>query len=96
MWGEWLVFGTALGVGNKVAESMKEFGVILPEFSSGLTTSVLVPTLLSSSFKPVTTYSSHGSGSGADTGVGEGLAVEAAAGGKKVKNRDTPEPGYRI
>ncbi len=33
MWQEWLVYATALGIGNKVVESMKELKVEIPEVS---------------------------------------------------------------
>ena len=33
MWGEWLVYGTALGVGDNVVKAMKELKIQLPEVS---------------------------------------------------------------
>ena len=34
MWGEWLVYGTALGVGDKVEEAMKALNIRVAETAS--------------------------------------------------------------
>ncbi|HWQ64368.1 MAG TPA: DUF2207 domain-containing protein, partial [Methanospirillum sp.] len=64
MWGEWLVYGTALGVGDRVVSSMKDLNVNLPEFSSASGTSLFAPALFASAFMPVTSYAPPSSGSG--------------------------------
>ncbi|HOV68102.1 MAG TPA: DUF2207 domain-containing protein, partial [Methanoregulaceae archaeon] len=64
MWGEWLVYGTALGVGDRVARAMRELNVRLPD-------EVAVPTHLQSAFVPMlffTPPSSGGSGGGGGSG----------------------------
>ena len=59
MWGEWLVYGTALGVGAKVEEAMKALNITLPD--------TIVPAAgVRSAFIPVLYFAppSRGSGGG--------------------------------
>ena len=71
MWGEWLVFGTALGVGDKVVKAMKELDIHLPEadVSLGLR-SAFVPVLL---FAPPSSGGGGGFGGGGSFGGGGGF-----------------------
>ncbi|HWQ67108.1 MAG TPA: DUF2207 domain-containing protein [Methanospirillum sp.] len=73
MWGEWLVYGTALGVGDQVMKSMKDLKVTTSEFSTGGGgTMFLGPALFYSAFRPVTAYSPPSSSSGIGGGGGFG------------------------
>lgn len=60
MWGEWLVYGTALGVGDRVEKAMKELNVSLPEAGVPLASG------LNAAFVPVLAFSppSRGGGGG--------------------------------
>lgn len=71
MWGEWLVFGTALGVGDKVVKAMKELDISLPEadVSLGLR-SAFVPVLL---FTPPSSGGGSGFSGGGSFGGGGGF-----------------------
>jgi uncharacterized membrane protein len=71
MWGEWLVFGTALGVGDKVVKAMKELNISLPEadVSLGLR-SAFVPVLL---FTPPSSGGGSGFSGGGSFGGGGGF-----------------------
>jgi len=67
MWGEWLVYGTALGVGDTVVKAMKELNIQLPEANFA----PHIPLL----FMPVTVVglpSGHGAGGGFGSGGGFG------------------------
>ncbi|MCQ8894014.1 MAG: DUF2207 domain-containing protein [Methanolinea sp.] len=60
MWGEWLVYGTALGVGDRVEKAMKELNVSLPEAG------VPIASGLNAAFIPVLAFTppSRGGGGG--------------------------------
>ena len=62
MWGEWLVFGTALGVGDTVVKAMKELDISLPEADVSLG--------LRSAFVPVLLFAPPSSGGGGGFGGG--------------------------
>jgi uncharacterized membrane protein len=64
MWGEWLVYGTALGVGDKVEKAMKELNVRIPEAG--------VPLGIRTAFVPVLLFvpPSRGGGGGGFGGGG--------------------------
>jgi uncharacterized membrane protein len=64
MWGEWLVYGTALGVGDKVEKAMKELDVNIPEAG--------VPLGIRTAFVPVLLFvpPSRGGGGGGFGGGG--------------------------
>ena len=64
MWGEWLVYGTALGVGDRVEKAMKELDVSLPEAG--------VPLGIRTAFVPVLLFvpPSRGGGGGGFGGGG--------------------------
>jgi uncharacterized membrane protein len=70
MWGEWLVFGTALGVGDKVEAAMKSLNVQIPE--TGVPMGVVG---MNYAFLPLMHFTppSHGSSGGGGFGGG-GLA----------------------
>jgi len=60
MWGEWLVYGTALGVGDKVEKAMKALNVSIPEAGVPLASG------LNAAFVPVLAFTppSRGGGGG--------------------------------
>jgi len=64
MWGEWLVFGTALGVGDKVVKATKALDIRLPEAGLALG--------LTSTFAPVMLFAAPSSGGGGFGGGGGG------------------------
>ncbi|KAF5087659.1 hypothetical protein DSECCO2_44270 [anaerobic digester metagenome] len=66
MWGEWLVYGTALGLGDKVEEAMKNLRINLPDVGVPLYSNMPVI------FAPIVLYSppSSGGGSGGFGGGG--------------------------
>jgi uncharacterized membrane protein len=67
MWGEWLVYGTALGVGDKVERAMKTLRISIPE--SGVPLGVMG---MNAAFVPLMHFSppSHGSSGGGGFGGG--------------------------
>jgi uncharacterized membrane protein len=65
MWGEWLVFGTALGVGDKVQIAMKELNISIPE-------SMVPVTGVRTAFVPVLFFSPPSRGGGSSGGFGGG------------------------
>lgn len=73
MWGEWLVYGTALGVGDKVEKAMKDLHVSLPEagipLASGLN-AAFIPVL---AFSPPSRGGSGGGFGGGSFGGGGGF-----------------------
>jgi uncharacterized membrane protein len=76
MWGEWLVYGTALGVGDSVVKAMKELKIQLPEVS-------LVPRI-PSLFVPImlaAAPSGRGGGMGGGIGGGGGFGSGGGFGG---------------
>lgn len=78
MWGEWLVYGTALGVGDAVAKAMKELKIELPESKLALHMPVLFTPLmvagLPSGARGGVVMSGGGGGFGAGGGFGGGGA----------------------
>lgn len=66
MWGEWLVYGTALGLGDKVEQAMKNLNISLPDVGMPLYSNMPVI------FAPIVLYSppSSGGGSGGFGGGG--------------------------
>jgi uncharacterized membrane protein len=63
MWGEWLVYGTALGVGDSVVKAMKELKIQLPEVSlAPRIPSLFVPIMLAAA--------PRGRGGGMGGGIG--------------------------
>jgi uncharacterized membrane protein len=78
MWGEWLIFGTAMGVGDKVEKAMKELDISIPE--------TIVPVTgmgLRAAFIPVLFFSppSRGGGGGGFGGGGGGGGGGRGGGG---------------
>jgi uncharacterized membrane protein len=63
MWGEWLVYGTALGVGDKVARAMRELNIRLPE-------EMAMPTHLNTAFVPLLLFAPPIQSSGGGFGGG--------------------------
>lgn len=67
MWGEWLVMGTALGIGQKVAHEMKELQIDLPDYG-------VMPLIaiggVSSLYTPLQNYSRYGGSGGGFGGRG--------------------------
>ncbi|MCD6235985.1 MAG: DUF2207 domain-containing protein, partial [Thaumarchaeota archaeon] len=64
IWGEWLVYGTALGVGDKVAEAMEALGVTLEEAAAARN--------MPKAFAPIITAISPKSEGGSGGGFGAG------------------------
>ncbi|ABN58385.1 MULTISPECIES: DUF2207 domain-containing protein [Methanoculleus] len=66
MWGEWLVYGTALGIGDKVEQAMKNLHINIPDVGVPLYSNMPVI------FAPIVLYSppSSGGGSGGFGGGG--------------------------
>ncbi len=58
MWGEWLVYGTALGLGDKVEQAMKNLNISLPDVGMPLYSNMPVI------FAPIAFYSPPSSGGG--------------------------------
>ena len=76
MWGSWLVYGTALGVGDKVAEAMKELKINIDVAS--------VAPIMRSHFYPIRVASapvSRGSGGGGHRGGGGRMGGGGGRGG---------------
>lgn len=82
MWGEWLVYGTALGVGEKVEKAMETLHISLPEAGVPLAMG------LRTAFIPVLAFSapSHG-GSGGGFGGGGSFGGGGGFGGGGVGGR---------
>lgn len=70
VWKEWLVYGTALGVGDRVVEAMKSFNIEIPEVRFYSYYPVFVTTYRTS----IRASSSSGGGFGAGGGFGGGGA----------------------
>ena len=70
VWKEWLVYGTALGVGDKVVEAMRINNIYVPEM---LVPTVVAPTLIST-YSTVAPKSSGGGGGVGGGGFGGGGA----------------------
>lgn len=83
MWGEWLVFGTALGVGQKVEYAMKELDISLPD--AGFPAAMGIRT----AFVPVLAFTapSRGGGSGGGFGGGGSFGGGGGFGGGGVGGR---------
>jgi uncharacterized membrane protein len=58
MWGEWLIYGTALGVGEQVEKAMRELNVSIPDV--GVPLYSRMPVI----FAPIVLYAPPGSGRG--------------------------------
>ena len=90
MWGDWLVYGTALGVGDKVEKAMKALNIRVAD------TGVPVGAIgMTSAFLPLASFSppSHGSSGGGFGGGGGGLAVVAGLAAAGLVG-DDPRPGF--
>ena len=66
MWGEWLVYGTALGLGDKVEQAMKNLNISLPDVGMPLYSNMPVI------FAPIVLYSPPSSGGSGGFGGGGG------------------------
>lgn len=78
MWGEWLVYGTALGVGDKVVKAMDELDISIPEAALAVgVTSAFVPVL---AFSPPSSGGGGGFGGGGSFGGGGGFGGGGAGG----------------
>ena len=64
IWGEWLIYGTALGVGDKVAEAMRELNIPLAEANAVIK--------MPRAFMPILVMTSTRSGGGGGGGFGAG------------------------
>jgi uncharacterized membrane protein len=82
MWGEWLVYGTALGAGDSVEKAMKELNISIPE--------TMVPaTGVRSAFIPVLFFAPPSRGGGGSSGGfgGGGVGGGGGFGGGGVGGR---------
>lgn len=73
MWGEWLVYGTALGLGDKVEQAMKNLNISLPDVGVPLYSNmpmIFAPIVL---FSPPSSGGSGGLGGGGSFGGGGGF-----------------------
>jgi uncharacterized membrane protein len=73
MWGEWLVYGTALGLGDKVEQAMKNLNISLPDVGVPLYSNmpmIFAPIVL---FSPPSSGGSGGFGGGGSFGGGGGF-----------------------
>jgi uncharacterized membrane protein len=66
MWGEWLVYGTALGLGDQVEQAMKDLNISLPDVGMPLYSDI--PAI----FAPIVLYSPPTSGGSGGFGGGGG------------------------
>ncbi len=73
MWGSWLVYGTALGVGDKVANAMKEFNIKLD--------AAVVATSAHTHFHPMIAARPMAGGAGGGGGIGPKRGGGGRAGG---------------
>ncbi|RLF98906.1 MAG: DUF2207 domain-containing protein, partial [Candidatus Wolframiiraptor sp.] len=64
IWGEWLIYGTALGVGDKVVKAMNELNISLREAS--------IAVRMPRAFTPIMVITSTRSGGGGGGGFGAG------------------------
>lgn len=67
MWGEWLVYGTALGLGDKVEQAMKNLHIDLPDVGVPLYSNM--PVIFA---PPIVLYSPPPSSGGGSGGFGGG------------------------
>ena len=81
MWGEWLVYGTALGLGDKVEQAMKNLNISLPDVGMPLYSNM--PVL----FAPIVLYSPPSSGGSGGFGGGGSFGGGGGFGGGGVGGR---------
>jgi len=78
MWKEWLVYGTALGVGDKVAKAMEQLQVNVPDLDAHA--AIYMPLYFGHAFR-MTTPVATGSGPGGFGGGGGGFGAGGGFGG---------------
>ncbi|WP_292364882.1 MULTISPECIES: DUF2207 domain-containing protein [unclassified Methanoculleus] len=81
MWGEWLVYGTALGLGDKVEQAMKNLNISLPDV--GVPLYSRMPVI----FAPIVFYSPPSSGGRGGFGGGGSFGGGGGFGGGGVGGR---------
>ncbi len=81
MWGEWLVYGTALGLGDKVEQAMKNLNISLPDVGVPLYSNM--PMI----FAPIILFSPPSSGGGGGFGGGGSFGGGGGFGGGGVGGR---------
>ncbi|MCM2465061.1 DUF2207 domain-containing protein [Methanoculleus oceani] len=81
MWGEWLVYGTALGLGDKVEQAMKNLNINLPDVGMPLYSNMPVI------FAPIVFYSPPSSGGSGGFGGGGSFGGGGGFGGGGVGGR---------
>ena len=79
IWKEWLIYGTALGVGDKVVEAMKSLNIDIPEVDMAST----ISTTYSSMSDSVSSAYSSTTGSGSSSGGGGGGGFGGGGGGAR-------------
>jgi uncharacterized membrane protein len=72
IWKEWLIYGTALGVGDKVVEAMKSLNIYIPEAHIASTISTIYSSMSSSVSSACSSTTSSGSSGGGFGGGGGG------------------------
>lgn len=81
MWGEWLVYGTALGLGEAVEQAMKNLNISLPDVGMPLYSNMPVI------FAPIVLYSPPSSGGSGGFGGGGSFGGGGGFGGGGVGGR---------
>ncbi len=84
IWKEWLIYGTALGVADKVEKAMKSLKVFLPEIKEEYKIRnhfYSINTSLDSSISKLSNKKTNSTGSGGGFGIGGGFGGGGAGGG---------------
>jgi uncharacterized membrane protein len=81
MWGEWLVYGTALGVGDSVARALKQLDIDLPEAQYARSMPVYFHPFVVASTRKVSSSGGRVSGSFGGGGFGAGGGFGGGGGG---------------
>ena len=82
MWKEWLVYGTALGAGEKVTEAMSDLNISIPEAVAIHSMHSIIDHAYSSS-TPLSSGSGHGGGGRGGGGFGRGGGGGGGGGGAR-------------
>ena len=81
MWGEWLVYGTALGVGDSVVRALKQLNIDLPEAQYARSMPVYFHRFVLASTRKVSSSGGRVSGSFGGGGFGSGGGFGGGGGG---------------
>jgi uncharacterized membrane protein len=83
MWGEWLVYGTALGVGDSVVRALKQLNIYLPEAQYARSMPVYFHRFVIASTRKVSSSGGRVSGSFGGGGFGAGGGFGGGGGGAR-------------